>query len=305
GVDRDPAVAYDGPLVVLTSRFSASASEILAGALQDYGRALIVGDPSTFGKGTVQTMLPLGRIMESAGVRYASDPGALKITTNKFYRPSGASTQLRGVASDIVLPSLSDLSDLTESSLENPLAWDVVKAKEYEHLDRVQPYLAALRASSAERVAKSQQFSYLATEIARIKEKIEAKSVSLNEAERRAELAANKARRDEQARTLASLREASPMVEYEITLANASAPGIPAPASPSKPAQSTQKGSPADDLEGASALQDGADATIVRETLHILADYVDLLNASARTSGTVNSDRPASARPTAPGALGS
>ncbi|MGH7295962.1 MAG: S41 family peptidase, partial [Polyangiaceae bacterium] len=100
--DTDPAELYSGPLVVLVSRFTASASEILAGALQDYGRALVVGDSSTFGKGTVQNILPLSRIMDRAGLAHAFDPGALKVTVDKFYRPSGASTQLRGVASDIV-----------------------------------------------------------------------------------------------------------------------------------------------------------------------------------------------------------
>ncbi len=104
-MDRDPSVVYDGPLVVLTSRFSASASEIVAGALQDYGRAVIVGDTATFGKGTVQTIVPLADIMDRAGFGHAYDPGALKVTIDKFYRPSGASTELRGVTSDIVLPS--------------------------------------------------------------------------------------------------------------------------------------------------------------------------------------------------------
>jgi len=85
--------------------------EILTGALQDYGRALVVGDSSTFGKGTVQSVLPLARIMDEAGLAHTYDPGALKVTIQKFYPPSGASTQLRGVVSDIVLPSTSDFSD--------------------------------------------------------------------------------------------------------------------------------------------------------------------------------------------------
>ena len=130
--DTDPTVLYDGPLVLLTSRFSASASEILAGALQDYGRAIVVGDSSTFGKGTVQNIVPLAPFMDQVGLAHAYDPGALKITTSKFYRPSGASTQLRGVASDIVLPSTSDFSDVSEASLKDPLPWDVVPAAPFE-----------------------------------------------------------------------------------------------------------------------------------------------------------------------------
>src|SRR5213594_3077178 len=100
--DPDSAVWYDGPLVVLTSRFSASASEILAGALQDYGRALIVGDSSTHGKGTVQSLLQLEPYMRQKGVAPTNNPGAVKITIRKFYRASGSSTQKHGVTPDII-----------------------------------------------------------------------------------------------------------------------------------------------------------------------------------------------------------
>jgi carboxyl-terminal processing protease len=114
-------VLYEGPLIVLTSRFSASASEILAGALQDYGRALIVGDVSTHGKGTVQN---LNSLRAFPGLnRATNDPGALKITIRKFYRAGGASTQLKGVMPDIVLPSVLNYSkEIGEVALENPLA---------------------------------------------------------------------------------------------------------------------------------------------------------------------------------------
>ena len=115
GKDEDGQTLYSGPLIVLTSRLSASASEIVSGALQDYGRAIIVGDSSTFGKGTVQTMLPLGSIMQREGVTPASDPGALKVTISKFYRPGGSSTQLKGVRADIVLPSFTDTPEISES----------------------------------------------------------------------------------------------------------------------------------------------------------------------------------------------
>src|SRR5437016_286863 len=106
--DPDPGIAYSGPLVVLTSRQSASASEIFAAALQDYGRAVVVGDQCTFGKGTVQTILDIGNYTSLLGSRSHKD-GALKLTIQKFYRVAGGSTQLHGVASDIVLPSLTAL----------------------------------------------------------------------------------------------------------------------------------------------------------------------------------------------------
>src|SRR5205814_5910416 len=104
--DKDPSVAYDGPLIVLTSRFSASASEIVAGALQDYGRALLVGDSSTHGKGTVQSVNQLRPYMQLPDNILTNDPGALKLTIKKFYRASGASTQVKGVVPDIILPSV-------------------------------------------------------------------------------------------------------------------------------------------------------------------------------------------------------
>src|SRR5208282_5645045 len=144
--DNDPDVVYDGPLVVLVNRFSASASEIAAAALQDYGRALIVGDTSTFGKGTVQNLDPLRPFIWPATPSATNDPGTLKITIRKFYRVTGASTQLRGVTPDIILPdALSFRTDVaSERTLENALPWDTIQPVNYSKLNLVQPYLALL-----------------------------------------------------------------------------------------------------------------------------------------------------------------
>src|SRR5262249_31842384 len=120
------SVRYTGPLVVLTSRFSASSSELVTGALQDYGRAVVVGDPSTFGKGTAWTTTPLAGVMDQSGLSHTFDPGALKVTIKKFYRPSGASTQLRGVEADIVIPATSGVLPVGESQLNDPLPWDTL-----------------------------------------------------------------------------------------------------------------------------------------------------------------------------------
>src|SRR6187399_1299345 len=128
--DPDPNIQYGGPLVVLTSRQSASASEIFAAALQDYGRAVIVGDQNTFGKGTVQTILPIARFASLLGSGSQED-GALKLTIQKFYRVAGGSTQLNGVASDITLPSLTDLPEFGEGSLKNCLTYDQVPKAKY------------------------------------------------------------------------------------------------------------------------------------------------------------------------------
>ena len=130
--DKDPSIAYSGPMVVLTSHISASASEIFAGALQDYGRAVIVGDKNTFGKGTVQTVLEVGRFMSPFGLKM-TEAGALKLTIQKFYRPSGQSTQLKGVESDIVLPSrYAHLDSVGEDALKFPLTYDEVKPSDYD-----------------------------------------------------------------------------------------------------------------------------------------------------------------------------
>ena len=181
--DRDPSVTYDGPLIVLTSRFSASASEILAGALQDYGRALIVGDSSTHGKGTVQSVQPLKEALVRMGVHgLTNDPGALKLTIKKFYRASGASTQLKGVTPDIVLPSvLNESKDIGETALENPLPWDTIQSAKFDHLNRVEPYLPELRKRSTERIRSDKEFSYIREDIELFKKQQTDKTVSLNE----------------------------------------------------------------------------------------------------------------------------
>ncbi|MBV9127516.1 MAG: carboxy terminal-processing peptidase, partial [Verrucomicrobia bacterium] len=192
--DRDPSVSYSGPMVVLTSHLSASASEIFAGALQDYGRAVIVGDKNTFGKGTVQTMVEVGRALSPFGFRLA-DAGALKLTIQKFYRPSGQSTQLKGVESDVVLPSRYAHLDIGEDSLKFPLPYDEVKPADYEKWTGARAQdLNDLRARSAARVKTSPEFRYALEDIAQLDKRIHDNQISLNIDERKSEIAADKAR---------------------------------------------------------------------------------------------------------------
>jgi carboxyl-terminal processing protease len=279
GADQDGDVLYDGPLVLLTSRFSASATEILVGALQDYGRAVVVGDSSTFGKGTVQNVVGLAPLMDRAGLPHAYDPGALKVTISKFYRPSGASTQLRGVASDIVLPSMTDFSDVSESALKDPLPWDVVPPAQYERLNRVQSYLPALRESSARRVKVDKDFVYLAGDIERATNRLAEKTVSLNEAERRHELAEAKQRkadREKGRRVLASERP----VAHEITLENVDSPGLPPPkdAGAATTPDASAGAANGSSSPGASLVDD----IILDESVRILADYVNMALPAVR-----------------------
>jgi carboxyl-terminal processing protease len=178
--DEDRGVAWDGPLVVLTNKFSASASEILAGAIQDYHRGLVVGDKSTHGKGTVQSLLDLGRQL----FRNPNAPslGALKITMQQFYRPSGDSTQNRGVVADIELPSLTTYLDVGEADLDFALAFDHIDPAPYskEHLVDAK-LVQELQQRSKQRIAQNQEFQKEIHRIESYRKQKEQKRVSLNE----------------------------------------------------------------------------------------------------------------------------
>ena len=157
--DSDRGMAWEGPLVVLTSKFSASASEILAGAVQDYGRGLVVGDSSTHGKGTVQTMLNLMEILLQTR-QAGPDLGALKITVSQFYRPNGDSTQKRGVLADVILPSITDHMDITESDLEYPVEFDRVAKARYEEMSQIDSnMIKSLFDRSRSRIEESEEFA--------------------------------------------------------------------------------------------------------------------------------------------------
>jgi len=191
--DTDRGIAWKGPLVVMISKFSASASEILAGAIQDYHRGLIVGDSSTHGKGTVQTMMDLGPQM----FRVANPPdlGSLKLTVQQFYRPNGDSTQQRGVLADLLLPSITDHMDVSEADLDYPVAFDKVPASQFHRFDTVTPnVVSALKELSSARMQKSADFAKLQKNIQRYEEQKAKKEVPLSEKKflaRRAELDAD------------------------------------------------------------------------------------------------------------------
>ncbi|HUR46858.1 MAG TPA: carboxy terminal-processing peptidase [Candidatus Saccharimonadales bacterium] len=226
--DRDPTMLYKGPLIVLTSRFSASASEILAGALQDYGRAVIVGDSSTHGKGTVQSLIQLSPYMRQFGLASSQNPGALKVTIRKFYRASGASTQLKGVTPDIILPSVNNFAEVGESSLENPLPWDTIAATNYMKLNMVENYVDELRKRSEKRTSTEKDYLFIKDEIERFKKIIAEKSVSMNEAVRIKEKQEADDRSKARKKELAN-RPAPKETMWDITLKTAENQGLPEP----------------------------------------------------------------------------
>ncbi len=178
--DTERGLAWDGPLVVLTSKFSASASEIFAGAIQDYKRGLIVGDEATHGKGTVQSLLDLSQRLYK-GIASAPPLGALKITMQQFYRPNGDSTQNRGVIADVVLPSLISQLDVGEASLDYAMKFDKVDPADYAKYSLAEPgQIEELRKRSAERLAQSEDFKKVLRDIDRFNEQKERKTISLN-----------------------------------------------------------------------------------------------------------------------------
>lgn len=194
--DPDPSLVYDGPMVVLTDALSASASEIVAGALQDYGRAVVVGAEQTHGKGTVQRVVDLDYFLSQAwGVKARS--GGLKLTIQKFYRVSGGSTQNRGVHSDIVLPSYWDGLDLFESDLDNALAYDEIDAARFRRVGDVSAVLPALREKSAARVAESEPFQELIEYLSEREADQSRSALSLNIDTRRQELKKDSEEEDE------------------------------------------------------------------------------------------------------------
>ncbi|MCW1923880.1 carboxy terminal-processing peptidase [Luteolibacter arcticus] len=282
---------YDGPVVVLTNKGSASASEILAGALQDANRAVIVGDTSTFGKGTVQNgPHDIGRMLPFFGDR--DNAGGLKITFQKFYRPSGSSTQMVGVVPDIILPSPGDAAEYGEAFLEHALGHDRIgRAPEFAPLKKEALSLPRLKELSAGRVAASKDFNEIIEDVAKAKAIAGANRVSLHLATRQKELdevAVWQQRRnaERQARFAAmQQRDREQLTFYKLTLDQVAKGGDPLKYDPSLASEDylrTAKDETAalsDTLSWPSALDPQK-----RETLAILGDMVDI-NRNARLAG--------------------
>ncbi|MGA0840302.1 MAG: carboxy terminal-processing peptidase [Pseudomonadales bacterium] len=249
--DTDDSTAWEGPLAVLVNRLSASASEIFAGAIQDYGRGLVLGG-QTFGKGTVQTLIPLNR-------------GQLKVTAAKFYRISGESTQHRGVLPDIAFPELFNTEQIGESALDDAMPWDMIEAAPFKPAGQVRPTIATLTERHNARVAEDPDFVYLRALAERARETADETHISLNLATRQ--------------------REKADADHWRIEVENRLRTALG-----KEPVDSLEALETAIEDEE-KELEDPARDGLLRESAYVLADYIDLRSSllasrSARQAAT-------------------
>ncbi len=286
--DTDPTIAYDGPMVVLVNRLSASASEIFAAAMQDYGRAVIVGDSKTYGKGTVQQMVELARAIPT--LTNAAKAGSIKFTIQKFYRIAGGSTQLRGVESDIVLPSMSDQDEIGEAALKDPLPYDTIPALNYERWKTALP-LDELKTRSSSRVVQNPEFGFVREDLERIRKYVANNKVSTSEKTRKEELDRDKARNEERDAMRDALKKQDNPKAFRISLDNAKNGPLQTvafiePKRKSKketaeaPENSEEKKSPPEDETKDESIFKSAPINqdpVKEESLHILSDLIQLI----------------------------
>jgi carboxyl-terminal processing protease len=269
--DNNPEAAYTGPLAVLVDRFSASASEIVTGALQNYGRAIVVGDTSTHGKGTVQTILEMKNIVPQLA-RSGAKTGAARFTVQKYYLPNGSSTQLKGVIPDIVLPSIDEFLPIGEGALPHALVWDEIPTSFFDGAPLDPKVLETLRASSQQRQATLDEFAYLRKNVDWFKQRQEQKLVSLNLEARREQKSADEAFRKEMKTVKAQLAEAEfPYREFRL--------GPPPPPRIKAPEKDDDASADEDELDELSTDENEAYAKVdvhLREALRVLTDAVDL-----------------------------
>ena len=272
--DRKAGVAWEGPLAVLVNRASASASEIVAGAIQDYGRGLVIGE-TTFGKGTVQNLFDLDRWPANEGTRH----GQVKMTIAQFFLPGGSSTQNRGVVPDIRFPATVNGSEFGESTYDNALPWTRISAVPHTRYGNFAPLLPQLDRRHATRVAGEVEFQWWKEDVAEFRAEAEKQYISLNEAERRAERdrqAAKREHRQEERKRLGL--ELDPLAEL------AADDGLTA----------NER-----DIAADTAREEAAEKRpdpLLRESAAILADAVRLLDADRQLSSAVLPDSPGPGR---------
>ncbi|PKM09655.1 MAG: tail-specific protease, partial [Gammaproteobacteria bacterium HGW-Gammaproteobacteria-5] len=262
--DNDSGVAWSGPLAVLVNRASASASEIFAAAIQDYGRGLIIGEP-TFGKGTVQNLVDLDRWPPSEKPRF----GQVKLTVAQFFRIDGGTTQLKGVVPDIAFPVSLDATEYGESTYENALPWTHIAPAAHHLLGNFSPLLSQLSARHKDRANTDLEFAWWSKDVADYRKQRERKEISLNIAERRAERDELDAKRKQR--------------EAERKAAGLDTPSL----------AKADDGLQADERDIATqvaeekAREERPDA-LVKESAAILADAINLLNTDSTLAAAVH-----------------
>ncbi len=297
---------YDGPLIIVTDRTSASASEILAAALQDYRRAIIVGEKATFGKGTVQTILPVERYMPFFSDKTRA--GALKVTIQKFYRIAGGSTQLRGVIPDVSLPSIHNIMDLGEDALPNALPYDTIPSRNYTFTSKDPLPFDELRARSKTRLDANPEFQYIMEDMKRLQDRIEKNSISLNDKARQQELDENQERQE--SRKTDRMKRAKEIAEkvkdgfqtYRLTLDNVDRSELMKESAFTKEQATGMKLASAAKDEDGESISENSQFTygiepVKLETLNILRDMIDLGGHQPRTAAAGDS---ATRKPAAP-----
>jgi carboxyl-terminal processing protease len=292
--DNNAGLAWDGPLGVMINRGSASASEIFAAAIQDYGRGLIIGEPS-FGKGTVQGMYNLDRFGQNEKAHY----GELKMTIAQFFRINGGTTQLRGVTPDIKLPVTTDNDNFGESSYDNALPWVAIKPANYVIAGDLKELMAPLQKRHEARIAKDKDFQYLQEDIAEMRKLRKENTISLNETVRRKERDVQDARSKQREARLAAAAAAAAVIDEPID----SPEGLAARAKLIAAAKSKA----ALALRGAARQDDGLQAdernlssdiaaekaaknakdVMLQEAAHVLSDEVSMLRTDIRMASRV------------------
>jgi carboxyl-terminal processing protease len=270
--DTDAGTAWNGPLGVLINRGSASASEIFAAAIQDYGRGIVIGETS-YGKGTVQTVANLDRLVKNEKPEY----GELKMTIAQFFRINGGTTQLRGVTPDIRLPSMGDEADFGESSFDNALPWTQIKAADYVPAGDLSPILPLLKLNHDVRVSKDKDFKYLQEDIAELNIQRKKEQISLNEADRRKEREAQEARIKKREKDKSAAKGGSPADKAAIAAKTA--------ALEDDGLQSSER-----NLDADLALEKARENTkdiLLNEAATILSEEVGLLKTNAKLAASV------------------
>ena len=265
--DTDPGMAWTGPMAVLVNRYSASASEIFAAAIQDYGRGLIIGE-TTFGKGTVQNLVDLD---DYAPDKEAGKMGQLKITMAQFFRVNGGSTQNRGVEPDILFPSAGDPEDYGERSLDNALPWTSIPTTNYKREGNLDKMMTVTDFRYHDRMEHNQEFGWLLSDVAEFNANKDKKEVSLLEANRRADMEKDKATREE--RKAAAKEIGGPEFEDNEELVGVNEP-------PEAGIDDQEDATLEDEEE-----EDEKPDLLLRESARIVGDMIELNNdASALTS---------------------